>query len=269
MDAQDRFPKIYAGPRKSGKTTRLLHRAQETGIPILCMNPYIKSSTEREARNLGLDNVRVITLQGLKHPFNARIKEVLVDEAHEMLEYLLGVKVKAATHTVYETEVLQHIPHEEAATFDPGTLKPVKGHNLTVGIEVDTTKLDEAISKAKHLEQLAEHIDTLTFRSVQALEKTFIYGSGNETPIGLFKPSGVDLSSKEDETALLTIEVKDMHSVPVVKYKGEEVQGNVEVSYEWKTRGCDNFGTHNAKVKYYDKEKKEVVTLEHERFLGD
>ncbi|OAB48471.1 hypothetical protein PBAT_02230 [Paenibacillus antarcticus] len=52
---------------------------------------------------------------------------------------------------------------------------------------------------------------------------------------------------------LLTITVQDIDSVPVVTYKGEDIQGKVSISYEWLTRDDTGDGIHNACIKHIDK----------------
>jgi hypothetical protein len=57
---------------------------------------------------------------------------------------------------------------------------------------------------------------------------------------------GHDQTTKAEEIEsknympLLTIEVSDLHSVPVVKYKGELISGTVKVAYEYLTRGNED-----------------------------
>lgn len=57
-----------------------------------------------------------------------------------------------------------------------------------------------------------------------------------------------------EEPPLLVIELKDMKSVPVIKYKGEEITGKLEVDYHWKTKGLDDVGEHELSLENVDEE---------------
>lgn len=60
------------------------------------------------------------------------------------------------------------------------------------------------------------------------------------------------------EKPLLTIEVQDIESVPIVKYKGEvvnkEEDGMFSVSYEWLTvgEGLRSEGKHSLSFSYWE-----------------
>ncbi|WP_379397850.1 hypothetical protein [Paenibacillus lentus] len=60
---------------------------------------------------------------------------------------------------------------------------------------------------------------------------------------------------------LLIIEVKDMESVPVVRYKGEDITGKVRVGYQWRTKGDSDLGNHNILLEYVDKEQQSVQEI--------
>ncbi|MNW43607.1 hypothetical protein D3C74_208120 [compost metagenome] len=60
---------------------------------------------------------------------------------------------------------------------------------------------------------------------------------------------------------LLIIEVKDMESVPVVRYKGEDITGKVEVGYQWRTTGNNDLGKHNISLEYVDKKQQSVQAI--------
>ena len=68
-------------------------------------------------------------------------------------------------------------------------------------------------------------------------------------------------NDKDITKPLLTIEVSDLNSEPVVKYKGEEVDWKVSVKYEWETR-TDVEGKHSFSIKRYEGD--DTVTTTHE-----
>lgn len=65
---------------------------------------------------------------------------------------------------------------------------------------------------------------------------------------------------------LLVIEVKDMNSVPAVRYKGKDITGRVQVGYEWETKGCDDLGKHSLQLEYFDQEQQSVKGVRFRRF---
>lgn len=139
-------------------------------------------------------------------------------------------------------------------------MKAEKG--IDIEVRVDTTQLDEAIKKSNQLMQLLERVDGLAFRSAKSLEKMILRGTGDSNPIGIMN-SGLDLTSQEDQTAMLVIEVKDMNSTPVVKYEGQDITGKVAVSYKWETGDFNGPGVHAVRIKHG--EKLVMNTIEHER----
>jgi len=49
---------------------------------------------------------------------------------------------------------------------------------------------------------------------------------------------------------LLTISVYDLNSVPVVTYKGKEIEGKISISYDWLTRSVGEDGGHSICIKH-------------------
>ncbi|MBU7320287.1 hypothetical protein [Paenibacillus oleatilyticus] len=99
MDPKDFYPAVYAGERNSGKTTRVLERADATSIPILTRDNNMKRFLEGVAKRLKFSNVKVITPNELKR---MDIKRVIVEEAQTMLEYLLGLGIDSMSVTTYD-----------------------------------------------------------------------------------------------------------------------------------------------------------------------
>ncbi len=72
---------------------------------------------------------------------------------------------------------------------------------------------------------------------------------------------------KAEETPLLTIEVKDMNSVPIVRYKGKELEGKVSIDYFWLTKGTDA-GGHEYRLEFSEgsEDRCSVKTISEKRF---
>lgn len=62
------------------------------------------------------------------------------------------------------------------------------------------------------------------------------------------------------EKPLLVIEVQDLNSVPIVKYKGEEITGKVHVEYMWHTK-TEIDGQHEYKLDYAIKQSDEEAPV--------
>ncbi|WP_212942476.1 hypothetical protein [Paenibacillus antibioticophila] len=185
------FPKVFVGSRKSGKTTALLQRAEETKIPILTHDENMKSYLKSEAKRRGHENVKVLTVNDLHKDGRRKPEKVIVDEAQLMLERLLGTRMDCFSATSYD---------------------------------IVTS-------------------DTLDFQ-----------GGDDGQP---------------SNAPLLVIEVQDMESVPVVRYKGETLTGKVQVGYEWETKGCDDLGKHSLSLEYFDQDQQSVKCIKFRRFPCD
>lgn len=59
---------------------------------------------------------------------------------------------------------------------------------------------------------------------------------------------------------LLIIEVADMDSVPVIRYKGQEISNKVSVSYDWKTR-TSVVGEHDLTINFFDENDPDIQTI--------
>ncbi|MNW36753.1 hypothetical protein D3C74_137710 [compost metagenome] len=89
-----------------------------------------------------------------------------------------------------------------------------------VKVKVDTTELDEAIAKAHQHLELMERADLL-----------------------------------DDEEYLFTIKVKDMDSVPAITYKGNEIKGLIDITYDWRTKSFFDEGEHRLAVEHASKDR--------------
>lgn len=59
---------------------------------------------------------------------------------------------------------------------------------------------------------------------------------------------------ENQESNLFSIEVKDMDSLPVIKYRGKKIEGLREVEYNWSTRTADEPGKERFSLEYIDKQ---------------
>lgn len=130
-----RFPTIYAGGRKSGKTTRLLQRASEMNVPILTHKNLMKNYLKHAAKELGLDNVEVIAISDLDKSGAKKPEKVIIDDIQLMLETALRVNIDSMSVTTYDL------------------------HDLSESHEA--TKMDNAIDGDKLIGLKLEYLDML------------------------------------------------------------------------------------------------------------
>lgn len=53
---------------------------------------------------------------------------------------------------------------------------------------------------------------------------------------------------------LLTFELQDMNSVPIVKYKGEEIKLKTHVAFDWKGRTEESYGGAEFEIEHHLRE---------------
>lgn len=89
--------------RGKGKTTSLIMDAYFTGIPIITTTASRRNSVLAQAHNMGMgEDIRVYTVNEVtdKKAVGLDFKEeVYVDELEDILNLLLGLKVRKATLT--------------------------------------------------------------------------------------------------------------------------------------------------------------------------
>lgn len=89
---------IIGGNRYCGKTTELIKASSEGNIPILCCNYYNSKHIIDLAKEMGLEIPKPITVRDLEiNPTLRDGKGVLVDEAIDILQILIGKKVLMAS----------------------------------------------------------------------------------------------------------------------------------------------------------------------------
>lgn len=88
--------------RGKGKTTSLIMDAYFTGTPIITTTASRRNSVLAQAHNMGMgEDIRVYTVNEImdKKAVGLEFGEVYVDELEDVLNFLLGLKVRKATLT--------------------------------------------------------------------------------------------------------------------------------------------------------------------------
>lgn len=88
--------------RGKGKTTSLIMDAYFTGTPIITTTVSRRNSVLAKAHNMGMgEDIRVYTVNEVtdKKAVGLDFGEVYVDELEDVLNFLLGLKVRKATLT--------------------------------------------------------------------------------------------------------------------------------------------------------------------------
>lgn len=94
--------KIISLPRRAGKTTAAIKEAAKTGKYILVLNKQQAKCVFTQAQSLGLHILFPITIDEVLKSRDLPIKEVIVDEAGVILEYLIRKKITMLTITKEE-----------------------------------------------------------------------------------------------------------------------------------------------------------------------
>jgi hypothetical protein len=89
--------------RGKGKTTSLIMDAYFTGTPIITTTASRRNSVLAQAHNMGMgEDIRVYTVNEVMDKKAVGLdfeEEVYVDELQDVLNFLLGLKVRKATLT--------------------------------------------------------------------------------------------------------------------------------------------------------------------------
>lgn len=75
--------------------------------------------------------------------------------------------------------------------------------------------------------------------------------------------------SPENKAPLLTIEVTDMFSVPIIKHNGEDITTVASVLYDWQTNGIHDDGCHELFINYFEKDEKDRLVQKGIRLKRD
>lgn len=104
--------KIINLPRGQGKTMRLLYASEWNGYPILCGTHSQKEYLIDTAKRLGLNIPEPIVASKITTNSKATGQDVLVDEAHWVLQSLLksmGMRGEVKAITLTSDELKQEI----------------------------------------------------------------------------------------------------------------------------------------------------------------
>ena len=89
--------KIILKPRQTGRTTEMIKMAAEHNLYIVTTNRQRALYIVKMAQDLGLNILFPITVRELPIRPNFATQEVLIDDADQVLEYLVGTRIKAIT----------------------------------------------------------------------------------------------------------------------------------------------------------------------------
>ena len=85
--------KLYVNGRGSGKTMWAMMESARTDIPILAFSRQHKQNIVRMALDFGIDIPEPVTIEDLNAVGKDEVEEVIVDEAQELLQRMLEVKI--------------------------------------------------------------------------------------------------------------------------------------------------------------------------------
>lgn len=91
--------KLYVNGRGSGKTMWAMLESARTRVPILAFSREHKQNIVKMASDFGIDIPESVTIEDLNVTGKSKVKEVIVDEAQELLQRMLEVKITGLTMT--------------------------------------------------------------------------------------------------------------------------------------------------------------------------
>ena len=91
--------RLYVNGRGSGKTMWAMMESARTGVPILAFSRQHKQNIVRMALDFGIDIPEPVTIEDLNESGKNKVEEVIVDEAQELLQRMLEVKITGLTMT--------------------------------------------------------------------------------------------------------------------------------------------------------------------------
>lgn len=89
--------KIIIKPRQTGRTTEMIKMAAEHNLYIVTTDRHRALFILKMAKDLGLKILMPITVGELPIHHSFLLQEVLIDDADQVLEYLVGTRIKAIT----------------------------------------------------------------------------------------------------------------------------------------------------------------------------
>ena len=91
--------KLYVNGRGSGKTMWAMMESARTDVPILVLSRKHKQNIVKMALDFGIDIPEPVTIEDLNAIGKDKVEEVIVDEAQELLQRMLEVKITGLTMT--------------------------------------------------------------------------------------------------------------------------------------------------------------------------
>lgn len=91
--------KLYINGRGSGKTMWAMMESARTGVPVLAFNGQHKKNITKMALDFGIEIPEPVTIEELNEFGKDKTEEVIVDEAQELLQRMLKVKITGLTMT--------------------------------------------------------------------------------------------------------------------------------------------------------------------------
>ena len=89
--------KLYINGRGSGKTMWAMMESARTGVPVLAFSGQHKKNITKMALDFGIEIPEPVTIEELNEFGKDKTEEVIVDEAQELLQRMLKVKITGLT----------------------------------------------------------------------------------------------------------------------------------------------------------------------------
>ncbi|GCF83389.1 hypothetical protein [Bacillus cereus] len=85
------------------------------------------------------------------------------------------------------------------------------------------------------------HQDRVNYPSKEEYQEVTFCPKCNDAFVGMFKLGKYKQSDdiKDNEEPLLTITLKDIDAVPIVHYKGEQIDRKLRVAFDWEAQSMD------------------------------
>ena len=156
---------VIGGGRMVGKTTKLIKRASEEHLYILCPNKNMSRVIANQAKDMGLDIPYPITVDDL--PLHStHIDEILIDEVEMVLQQLIGKRI-AGMSTSYRMEELPSLRDKQKTkkTISAGTMTvDVDVSDALKGLKAVQREARKAIAALKELEAQQDKMAYLPIR---------------------------------------------------------------------------------------------------------
>lgn len=89
--------RLYVKGRGSGKTMWAVMESARTNVPILVFSKQHKQNIVKMALEFGIEIPEPVTREQLNERGKVKVQEVIIDEAQELLQRMLEVKIIGLT----------------------------------------------------------------------------------------------------------------------------------------------------------------------------